>query len=147
MDITIKIEVDGREVVNHKVEQTEPKVEIPSVDVSQYARFFDEGCPNWSKDPEWNLMFLKQQELYANEMLKRNGFLFLNEVYDMLGFPRTKTGQIVGWIYDEENPIGDNRVDFGIYKTLPGNRNFVNGIERNILLDFNVDGDIFTKMK
>ena len=80
-------------------------------------------------------------------MLKAKGYLFLNDVYDMLGIPRTKAGQIVGWIYDEKNPIGDNFVDFGIYD---GNketvRNFVNGYERTILLDFNVDGNILDMM-
>ena len=61
----------------------------------------------------------------------------------MLGIPRTQAGQIVGWIYDEKHPIGDNKVDFGIYNTYnEANRNFVNGYERTILLDFNVDGNI-----
>ena len=88
-------------------------------------------------------MFLRRQEDWANELLKAKGHLFLNEVYDMLGIPRTKAGQVVGWIYDEKNPIGDNFVDFGIYDIhRPRNRDFVNGIERTILLDFNVDGNI-----
>lgn len=56
-------------------------------------------------------------------------------------------GQIVGWIYDKKNPIGDNYVDFGIYDTSKeANRNFVNGYERTILLDFNVDGNILDLM-
>lgn len=110
---------------------------------SDYARFFDDGCTGWQKDAELNLVFLKHQQNYANELLQRKGHLFLNEVYDMLGIPRTKAGQIVGWVYDEKNPHGDNFVDFDIYD---GNRekvrDFVNGYERTILLDFNVDGDI-----
>ena len=110
---------------------------------SDYAKFFDEGCAGWSKDPEKNLFFLRRQQDYANEVFKAKGHLFLNDVYDMLGIPRTKAGQIVGWIYDEKNPIGDNFIDFGIYDTYKeANRNFVNGYERTILLDFNVDGNI-----
>lgn len=110
---------------------------------SDYARFFDDGCNGWSKDAELNLVFLKQQQNYANELLQRKGHLFLNEVYDMLGIPRTKAGQIVGWVYDEKNPHGDNFVDFGIYDINREKvRDFVNGYERTILLDFNVDGDI-----
>lgn len=110
---------------------------------SEYARFFDELCHGWTKDPELNLMFLRQQQNWANELLKSKGHLFLNEVYDMLDIPRTKAGQIVGWIYDEKNPVGDNFVDFGIYRTnVEKVRNFVNGYERSILLDFNVDGPI-----
>lgn len=65
----------------------------------------------------------------------------------MLGIQHTKAGQIVGWIYDKENPVGDNYVDFGIYDTnKEANRNFVNGYERTILLDFNVDGNILDLM-
>ena len=67
----------------------------------------------------------------------------MNDVYAMLGIPKTRAGQVVGWIYDEKEPIGDNYVDFGIYDTnKPSNRDFVNGYERTILLDFNVDGNI-----
>ena len=114
---------------------------------SDYAKFFDEYCAGWTKDAEYNLMFLRQQQNYANELLKSRGHLFLNEVYDMLGIDRTKAGNIVGWIYDEEHPIGDNFVDFGIY-VLDNEkaRDFVNGRERSILLDFNVDGDILSLM-
>ena len=114
---------------------------------SGYARFFDEYCAGWTKDAEYNLMFLRQQQNYANELLKSRGHLFLNEVYDMLGIDRTKAGNIVGWIYDEKHPIGDNFVDFGIY-VLDNEkaRDFVNGRERSILLDFNVDGDILSLM-
>lgn len=110
---------------------------------SEYAKFFDDGCTGWTKDPELNLMFLKSQERYANERLKARGSLTLNEVYDLLGIPRTKAGMVVGWVYDEKNPIGDNYVDFGIYSVHnEASRNFVNGYERTILLDFNVDGNI-----
>ena len=110
---------------------------------SDYAKFFDSGCTGWSKDPELNLMFLRRQQAYANDTLKRQGYLFLNDVYEMLGIPKTSAGQIVGWIYDEKNPIGDNFVDFGIYNVnIEKNRDFVNGYERTILLDFNVDGNI-----
>ena len=61
----------------------------------------------------------------------------------MLGMARSKAGQVVGWIYDEKNPMGDNYVDFGIYDLHDdAKRRFVNGYERSILLDFNVDGNI-----
>lgn len=127
----------GEEVVKTATEYADPNT------YSEYARFFDDGCLGWTKDPEANLTFLKQQQNYANDKLKRKGFLFLNDVYGMLGIQPTKAGQIVGWIYDEKNPIGDNFVDFGIYDiNRPKNRDFVNGYERVILLDFNVDGNI-----
>ena len=57
----------------------------------------------------------------------------------MLGITRTAAGMVVGWIYDEKHPVGDNFVDFGIYDiNNEANRRFVNGLERTILLDFNV---------
>ena len=114
-----------------------------AIEYSDYARFFDEGCAGWTKDSEHNLYFLKCQQNYANERLKTRGYLFLNDVYEMLGIPKTKAGQIVGWIYDEKNPNGDNFVDFGIYDINKERaRAFVNGYEYTILLDFNVDGNI-----
>lgn len=115
---------------------------------SEYARIFDCGCTAWEKDAEYNLLFLRTQQNYANDLLRTKGHLFLNEVYDMLGIPRSKAGQIVGWVYDESNPDVDNFVDFGIYD--PNNERasaFVNGYERSIVLDFNVDGNIWELMK
>lgn len=113
---------------------------------SEYAKFYDDGCDNWQKDPEHNLWYLRQQQNWANEKLRSQGYLFLNDVYDMLGIPRTAAGQIVGWLYRPNDPsyTGDNFVDFGIYDTAKeANRDFVNGYERTILLDFNVDGPIY----
>lgn len=108
---------------------------------SPYAKFFDEYCTGWDKDPDYNLMFLRQMQNVANDKLQARGYLFLNEVYDMLGLPHTKAGQIVGWVYNSER--GDGYVDFGIYDLHnEQKRDFVNGRERSILLDFNVDGEI-----
>lgn len=127
---------------NGKEKKTKEEVNICD-EISDFARFFDEGSRYFTKDPEYNLMFLKNQERYANDKLKAKGYLFLNDVYRMLDIPETKAGQIVGWIYDEKCPNGDNYVDFGIYNTnREKSRDFVNGYEKVILLDFNVDGNI-----
>ena len=116
----------------------------PLDNISEYARFFDAASGNFAKDPEYNMMFLRRQQDYANEMLKARGHLFLNEVYDLLDIPRSKAGQVVGWIYDKNgNTKGDNYVDFGLYRNDQGTRRFINGLEYNILLDFNVDGVIY----
>lgn len=151
LDRELKYNIKAKEVEETTVDEKtgEEKVTKKTVNVadpnnySTYARFFDDGCTGWTKDPEYNLMFLKNQQRYANDLLKSRGHLFLNEVYDTLGIPRTKAGQVVGWIYDEEYPNGDNFVDFGIYDLYNEKaRDFVNGYEKTILLDFNVDGDI-----
>ena len=133
---------DGNETtVTETVKMMDPNL------YSDYARFFDEASPYWQKDPEYNLVFLKAQQQYANDLLRAKGRLFLNDVYDMLGIEKTKAGQIVGWVYDPENPNGDNFVDFGIYDMSKERvRAFVNGYEATILLDFNVDGNIWDLM-
>ena len=146
----IKAEEIETTVVNEDGSETTIKETVNMMDpnlYSDYAKFFDEANPNWKHDPEYNLMFLKSQQQYANDLLKARGRLFLNEVYDMLGIDRTKAGQVVGWVYNKENPIGDNFVDFGIYDMSKERvRAFVNGYETNILLDFNVDGNIWDLM-
>ena len=131
----IVVDDDGNEKTVKKTVEAADPVSM----YSDYAKIYDAGCNGWTKDAEFNLMFLRHTQAQANDILKRRGYLFLNEVYDMLGFQRTKAGQVMGWIYDEENPVGDNFVDFGIYNTdIEKARDFVNGIERVIILDFNV---------
>jgi len=143
------VDEDGKE---KKVKETVNVVEKDSL--SDYTFFFDESSPYWEKDGNYNRMFLLAQQQYANDKLRANGYLFLNDVLDDLGIPRTKAGQIVGWIYDPDNPNGDNYVDFGIYETYRRDENsFVKDkamgekvgkekYERVVLLDFNVDGNI-----
>lgn len=141
MKMIITIEIDGEEVkVETKTEEVKTKEKETHGDVSDYARFFDEGCVGWTKDAEYNLMFLIQQQRYANDMLRVKGHLFLNDVYEMLDIPKSKAGQVVGWVYNEKNPIGYNFVDFGL--NLKRNSDFINGYENVVLLDFNVDGCI-----
>ena len=142
MEIIVK--VNGVEVVNLKNEMKEEteKIDVDKgVDsVSNYARWFDEACIGWTKDPEFNLIYLKHQQAYANDILRAKGYIFLNEIYKILGISETKAGQVVGWIYNEKHPIGDNFVDFGLKD--PRNAKFINGEESTVLLDFNVDGNI-----
>lgn len=135
---------DGKE---KKVKEIIQVAETPGS--SDYAKFFDSSSNAWEENPEYNLMFLKSEQNYANDRLKARGYLFLNEVYERLGIPPTKAGQIVGWVYDPNNPNhnGDNYVDFGLYNIhKEKTRDFVNGYEEVILLDFNVDGPILDRI-
>ena len=77
----------------------------------------------------------------------------INDVYEMLGHDKTKAGQVVGWVYDPDSGEGDNYVDFGLYDiyTKPkyeaeAKAAFINGYERSVIIDFNVDGNIWEKM-
>lgn len=142
-------EVEKKEV-NPETGKEETKKEtfrvVNNKDISEFAKIFDEYNRNWKSNPNANLMFLRAQQRYANDMLRLQGYLFLNDVYEMLGFDPTKEGQIVGWIYNPDDPNckGDNYVDFGIYNIARERaRDFVNGYEPSILLDFNVDGSIY----
>jgi Family of unknown function (DUF6353) len=119
------------------------EIRVGSDAPSMYARFFDETSTQWKKYPEYNKIFLLCQQNYVNDMLKSRGHIFLNEVYDALGMERSRAGQVVGWIISHD---GDNYIDFGVFDDTETARNFVNGRENSILIDFNVDGVIYDKI-
>lgn len=133
----IEIDEKGKK---HKVK--EDVYTIDPNNPSLYARFFDESSVNWTKTPEYNFSFLKITESYMNDLLNMRGHVFLNEVYDAIGIPRTQAGAVVGWVKGN----GADYIDFGIFGDSDTKRDFVNGYERSILLDFNVDGTIFDKI-
>ena len=150
LDHELKYNIKAKEVEEIVVDENgEQKTEKKTINVanpgrgSMYARFFDETSEYWEKNAEYNRLFLLQTQNYMNEKLQRQGHLFLNEVHDALGLTRTQYGNVVGWVYNEKNPVGDNYVDFGIFDLHDETkRHFVNGYERSILLDFNVDGNV-----
>lgn len=127
-----------------KVKQT-VNVADESSEYGPYAKVFDEGHSDWKQDAEMNLFYLRARQAQANDMLKAQGHLFLNEVYDMLGFKRTKAGAVVGWIYDDKKPYGDNFVDFGITEIRRHDADS-DEYKRAYILDFNVVGDITSKI-
>ena len=149
MKFKIIIEVDGDQIIGVTTEKAEESTtevieqEKPN-EFDEYTRVFDDGCRGWTKNPEYNRMFLMEQQRYFNDLLRAKGHLFLNEVFDRLGMPRTSAGQVVGWIYDEANPIGDNYVDFGLL--CEQNYDFINGLDRVAILNFNVDGNILNRL-
>ena len=106
---------------------------------SPYARFFEESCSEWKRDPELNRLFIQCQQNYLTQLLLTRGHVFLNEAYDALGIERTREGSVVGWVYPSET--GDNYISFGMHDMR--NANFLDGTEPTILLDFNVDGIIY----
>lgn len=107
---------------------------------SRYARKFDSSCKGWSSDRKLNLIFLRSCEQSANTMLKLHKYVFLRDVYEQLGIPISKSSLFVGWYCDDSNSFGDNYIDFGLPKTNKGN-------SPNVILDFNVDGDITNRFK
>lgn len=133
-------------VIDEETGKVVPTVMVEPGEPSGYARWFDMENANWSAPPfeNYNYIWLRSQQNWANDVLKARGHLFLNEVYSLLGLAHTSAGSIVGWIYDRHNEQGDNYVNFGCWDDDGGQpREFFNGRDGSILLDFNVDGPIW----
>lgn len=123
-----------------QVEKTETGMVMPNDDS---CRFFDSSNPNWDPNPQFSMMWLRGQQNILNDILHTRGHVFLNEVYDALGFPHTPQGAVLGWIDGE----GDDCIDFGLYDPNKDNvRRFVNGVDNVIMLEFNHDGVIWDKI-
>lgn len=133
------------EIEDEETGKTKKELRATDRTCSMYARFFDNENKNWSPVPEYNILFLRSQQNYANDRLRAKGHLFLNDVYDMLGMERTTPGAVVGWLWQHG---GDNYVDFGIFnrEMQPQHYDFFRGLEGAVLLDFNVDGVIFKEL-
>ncbi len=135
-------EVDPETGKEKKVKKT---VEVADPNLkSDFACYFDKNSRNYETNRDFNMMFLRAQQNYANDMLRARGHLFLNEVYDILDLPRTKAGQVVGWTYDPEAPESDGYVDFRILEIIKENEDGT--YEPAIIIDPNVDGDILSKI-
>lgn len=133
--VTVKDEKTGK--------KTKKKVLGDGKNIGPYAVIYDELNPHWQDFPDHNKTFLDIQQRWANERLRAHGFLFLNDLYEALGFPRTAAGQIVGWWWDGD---GDNYVDFGI-GDWPSMADYLEGREVGVILDFNVDGPIYKNLR
>ncbi len=119
---------------------------------SVYGRFFDEANDNFEKDGCANYRFVRSQMIYLQHKLIANGYLFLNDVYKALGFPITIAGQSAGWIYDYNNRnntiIKFRGFDIDEVNNSPEVMAFMNGYERNCLIDFeNIRNDILTDIQ
>lgn len=134
-----------RAIRDEKVEDENGKKQLVKVTDpngwSSYAKIFDECSMHWQKNAEMNRMFIECQQRYANHVLQARGHVLLNDVYDTLGFERTSAGAVVGWVREGD---GDGYIDFGLFEATSAR--FINGIEKSIILDFNVDGVVYDKI-
>lgn len=113
------------------------------IDQNGFARFFDVGCNGWEPDASLNKAFLIGTQSYFNTVLQTQGYLFLDDVYKYLGFRVTEASRDLGWVYEKDNPVGDNYVDFRFDR----DERFMEGYEKSVMLDFNIDGPITTRFE
>lgn len=151
LNLGIKEEAIVEDVVdeNGEVHKVEKKVKVAPADPtlpSPYARYFDELSSHYENNHEYNLYYLKAQEAWANNLFHAQGYLTLNDVYEQLDIPKTRSGYEIGWIDDKDPNKPIKNISFGIYDGRRSSREFVNGYEKFILLDFNVDGYIRDKL-
>ena len=140
-----EIDEDGNKV---KVDARIVDLDNTALAISDYSRFFQEGCRGFdARSGRYNFLYLKGLQTMFNNKLIADGYVMLNDVYRELGFDTIPEGWSIGWVYDEENPIGDNYIDFGLYEARNKNQRAVNGWEPVILMDFNVDGNLYEDPK
>ena len=133
MKITIEFKNDGSMKKLTVVENTSKSTKGSLNVISQYGKTFDSNNPLFHTDMEYNLAFIRWVQEAVTFELKEKGIVILNDVYDLLGFDRTKLGAVTGWTYKKDNPNADEHVYFDIIR--------IDG-EDTLLLDFNVDGCI-----
>lgn len=140
----IEVNEDGEAVTKR---ETINVAEIGKADL--YSVWFDEDCYQWDKDPVRGAAQLRSAEKTANDLFRAKGYLFYNEVREILGLPKTQEGQVVGWIDDPTDPNRDCYISFGIQDKLhrEANTDFLNGWEPYCLLTFNCDGPIINHFK
>lgn len=77
-----------------------------------FIKQFDSKNPNWTddlvgdvSDVQFNKMFFEMQKRYFIDVLQRQGFVLLRDVYDALGLQITKTSCVFGWVKEISNTI------------------------------------------
>lgn len=140
-----EIDEDGNKV---KIDARIVDLDNTALAISDYSRFFQAGCRGFdASSGRYNLLYLKGIQAMFNNKLIADGYVMLNDVYRELGFDTIPEGWSIGWVYDEANPIGDNYIDFGLYEARNKNQRAINDWEPVILMDFNVDGNLYEDPK
>lgn len=149
------VEIESKSTNEQGVEETIKEYkDIAMQHTSPYTCIFDETVDTWQPDNMLNRNYLFLMEQAANKRLRIQGHLFLNDVLASLGTHggvtmKTPEGQIVGWIYDPNDPTRQSHVDFGVTNYVEGDEalnSFINGGERSVMLRFNCDGPIIDKI-
>lgn len=108
-----------------------------------YNRVFAQDTTSeWEDNLGVNRMFILQQVKSAQRLLNNRGYLYLNELYEALGFPTTDIGQVCGWRVRRLNDGSRDipTVDVGIDTPMP--EGWVYNDRNEIFLDINCQGFI-----
>lgn len=140
--------LEDETIVDENGKKKKQKVEVSETNMdktSGTSRVFDSSNINWVETPSYNLMFLRSQERRFNDLLQTRGHVFLNEIYDALGFEHVPQGQAIGWVLGDKN--SDDYISFGIMEgDERETRHFINGETNSILLEFNHGGVIWDRI-
>lgn len=141
------VEIESKSTNEQGVEETIKEYkDVAMQHTNPYTCIFDETVDTWQPDNQLNRNYLFLMEQSANKRLRMQGHLFLNEVLATIGTHggvsmKTPEGQIVGWIYDPNDPTKQNHVDGD-----EALNSFISGHERSVMLRFNCDGPIIDKI-
>ena len=153
-EVEVKEKLELEDGKSKTVKRKLKAVEDTDEDFDGYRRIFDPRNPYWDKDQTYCEVFLSARQAMFNDRLRAYGYVFLNDVLEELGFPKTRVGQEVGWVFDpNKNDVGDNYIDFGITpveivrKDGTGEYTYITNGTRNsgFILDFNVDGSVLNR--
>lgn len=115
---------------------------------SDYAVMFGRENDHWEPSTRQNILYLQSVIRYFEDRLRLKGRVFLNEIYEYMGYEPTEAGTQVGWIRNADAiGEGDGFISFGLERNTENAVKFMNGTLSDVILDFNVDGIITHHLK
>lgn len=85
------------EYTDEKGKKKTGEVNVKDTLESLEGRWFDESMEYTSDDFSYNKAFVESVAEKLGVQFMNRGFLTLNQVYDALGFPRSRAGALMGW--------------------------------------------------
>lgn len=124
--------MESKNIIGVNVEENQ-KSHVDRSYVSKYTTVFDKTCPAWDCNQEYNLLFLRAIERYANDLVRCRSDVKLWEICRWLQLQNPVWSgdddgdDDVGWKLEDSD---DFYIDFGIPLSIDGSP---------IVLDFNVN--------
>lgn len=135
-----KADENGKE---KKFKEEMDVVEVDSEDF--YTRLLMPGNPHYEDNIDYMAAVLNAQQSLANDRLRARGWLTLNEARRLVGLDEDATGMVVGWIYNEDNEDGDNKIEFHVKRVNVLGKDG-SSVTPAYSISFNVDGNIYTRL-